>query len=402
MPRLLPISDLWLAPHRPLFLAAALWSVAALAWWQWGALAGLASPTLGTTTLWHAHEMLLGFGGASMAAYFLTAVSSWTGRPAITGRTLQAVVALWLLARLAMAFADHLPTPVLLAPGLGYFGLVAGLLAREIVATRAWGKLGFPAAVAALGVGDALFLLSTRGLEGLDTATLTRGLVMFFVIKVSIIGGKMLPAFTGNWLRSIGSDAAPRENLMADRLGLALLFTALALTLAGAEAPSALALIAAGAAQLWRLAGWQSRAGLRNPLLAMLHLTFLWLPVGLVLTGLARLLPDLMREADALHALTMGAMGGMILSIAARAAARRTEGALQAGPLLIAAYALIWAATVLRLATLPAASLAPALVPDLTDGAALAWVTGWGLFVLAFLPTLRGAVQRPVFSGPRA
>lgn len=395
----LRLSDLWLAPHRPLFLAAALWSVLALAWWQWGISAGLPSPSLGTPTLWHAHEMLTGFGGASMAAYFLTAVTGWTGRPPTTGRLLQVVVALWFLERIAMVRAEALPLPLLLLPGIGYFGLVAALLIHDIFCARVWGKLGFPAAVLGLGLADLLFVLEAReGATPFDSATLTRALWMFFAIKVSVIGGKMLPAFSGNWLKLVGHDRLPHPSLLADRLGLALLFIALGLTLAGSETASAVTLLVAAPLQLWRLVLWTRLPALRNPLLAMLHATFLWLPVGLALVGLARLVPDVLREADVVHALTMGAMGGMILSIAARAAARRDGPALRAGSLLILAYALIWLATWARLAV----GVLPQHYLPLVEQAAGLWTAGWVVFLAAFLPTAVGPVLRPIFSGPRA
>lgn len=393
------LSDLWLAPHRPLFLAAGLWSVLALAWWQWGVALGLPSPGLGTPVHWHAHEMLAGFGGASMAAYFLTAVTGWTGRPPVTGRLLQAVVALWCLERLAMVWGDSLPLPLLLLPGIGYFGLVAGLLYRDILGARVWGKLGFPSAVLALGLADLLFVVAAReGTLPFDMQALTRALWMFFAIKVSVIGGKMLPAFTSNWLKLIGRGRMPRQNPLADRLGLLLLFAALGLTLAGVERASAVALMLAALVQLWRFAGWASLTAFGNPLLAMLHLTFLWLPFGLMLVGLARLFPEILREADVVHALTMGAMGGMILSIAARAAARRDGPALRAGPMLILGYALIWLATGARLAV----DALPDHYAGLIAGAATLWTLGWALFLLAFLPTALGPVLRPIFSGPKA
>ena len=232
-----------------------------------------------------------------------------------------------------------------------------------------------------------------------DASALLGGLVMFFVIKVSIIGGKMLPAFTGNWLRlKRAAVPPPRDNRLANRLGLAMLFLALALTLLGADAASALALIAAGPLQFWRLAGWRGRHALDNALLVMMHGAFVWLSLGLVLTGLARLMPDLLREADLVHALTMGAMAGMILSIAARAAARRDDGALRAGPLLTGACALLWGAATVRLGV----TVWPGDQDHLTGAAALLWSGGWGLFLLAYLPTILGPVIRPIFSGARA
>lgn len=389
-----------MAPHRPLFLAAGLWAVLALGWWHWGAALGLAPPSLGLPTYWHAHEMLAGFGGASVAAYFLTALSSWTGRPAPSGAVLKLLVLFWLSQRLAMALAEALPLGVLLLPGLLYFGLVAGILTEGILRARLWSRLGFPLAVAALGIGSALFVASARaGWAVPDATALLRALVMFFAIKVSIIGGRMLPAFTGNWLRLTGATVPPpRDNRFANRLGLAVLLAALGLTLVGAETASAVALVAAGPVQLWRLAGWRGRHVTGNALLVMMNGAFIWLSLGLMLVGLARLMPGLLHEADAVHALAMGAMAGMVLAVAARAAARREGGTLRAGPVLVAACGLVWLATGLRLA----AAVWVEARGGLMGASALLWTGGWGLFLLAFVPTVVGPVLRPIFSGAKA
>ena len=394
------LADLWLTPHRPLFLAAALWALVSIGWWQWGAALGLAPPSLGTPGYWHAHEMLLGFGGASIAAYFLTALSSWTGRAAPSGAALKIMVAFWLLQRLAMVWAETLPPLLLILPGLAYFGLVGGILARGIARARVWHKLGFPLAVAALGIGDALFLLSARTAWSVpDAAMLLRGLVMFFAIKISIVAGKMLPAFTGNWLQLSGAPVPPpRDSLLANRLSLVVLFLALALTLLGAERASAIALVLAGPLQIWRMAHWRGRHTTGNALLVMMHGAFVWLALGLMLTGLARLLPGLLREADLAHALLMGAMAGMVLAVAARAAARREGGTLRAGPQLIGACALLWLAASLRLGV----ALWPGVREALVAGSAILWCGGWALFLAAFVPTIFGPVLRPIFSGAKA
>lgn len=393
-------ADLWLAPHRPLFLAAALWAVISVGWWQWYAWLGLPPPSLGLPNYWHAHEMLMGFGGASVAAYFLTALSSWTARSAPSGPVLKLLVLAWLLQRLAMALAESLPLAVLLLPGALYFGLVTGILAQGVIAARLWSKLGFPAAVAALGVGDALFVASAReAWTTPEAAMLVRCLVMFFAIKVSVIGGRMIPAFTGNWLKVTGAAvAAPRMNLRADQLSLAVLLLALVQMAAGAEWASAFALMGAGVLQIWRLTAWRGCHVMDNGLLVAMQGAFVWLALGLLLWGLARLPLAGLREADLLHALAMGAMGGMVLAVASRAAARRDQSALRAGPVLGAGCAALWFATTLRLAV----AVWPDRQADLAAASALLWILGWLLFLTAYLPTLVGPVIRPIFSGPKA
>lgn len=393
-------SDLWQAPHRPLFLMAALWSAAALAWWQWAPNIGLAAPSLGTPAYWHAHEMIFGFACAAAGAYLLTAAPSWTGRPSPSGLPLKVLVAFWGSERLVMLLAESLPIAVLIAPGLGYFGLLGALLARDILAARRWDKIGFPLAVVALGLADAVFTIAARnGWTGPDSRALLHGVVVIFAILLSVIGGKMLPAFTGNWLRqTCARIPEPAENRQAGLLSRAALLMVLVLTLADARSASALALLAAGGLELWRMAGWRSFSALRNPLLAMLHLSYLWLPAGLMMAGIARLMPDRLPESDALHALTIGAMGGMILAVGARAAARRQGGVLRAGKLLPLAFALIWCAAWLRIV----APVWPEFHSALVSAAAVSWCAGWGVFLLALLPGLRGPVRKPVFSGTRA
>lgn len=394
------LTDLWQAPHRPLFLMAGLWALGALFWWQWGwwwwPQIGL--PQLGTPTLWHVHEMVFGFGGASVAAYFLTAVTSWTARPMLAGRPLMLLVVFWVAARGVMLDAQTLPLLLLLAPGALYFGMVTALLLRDIAAKRVWNKLGFPGAILALGVLDALLVIAARQDWALDVVALKRAAVMFFALKVAVIAGGMIPAFTANWLRQTGSPVAPPlENRLANRIGLVTLYFALALTLAGAEAASGWALIVAGIVQGWRLSGWRSSAIGGNRLLVMMHTTFYSLVAGLLIVGVSRLAPNFWPESDAAHALTMGAMSGMVLAVASRAAARRDDGQLRAGPLLPLAYALVWLGAWTRVTS-------HFLYGWLDNPVALSatlWCAGWIVFLVAFVPTIVGPVLRPVFSGAK-
>lgn len=287
------LRTLWLAPHRPLFLAAGSWALIALIWWQWGAALGLSAPELGTWGLWHGHEMLFGLGSAAVGGYFLTAAQGWRGSDPLSGRPLMALVALWCLARVALVVAGlrpEAPLGLIQPAALAYFLVLAGLLGREAVLARRWSKLGFGAGILAYGLAETLYLRAALTETLPDAATMVRVGWMFFAIKISIIGGRMVPAFTLNWLRQAGitvPDPAPRPVLGWAALGL--LWTALGLTFAGEETVSALCLIGAGIAQALRLAGWRGWAGRGNLLLLLLHATFGWLALGLGLVGLARL-----------------------------------------------------------------------------------------------------------------
>jgi len=389
-----PLAGLWLMPHRPFLLAAAVWAAGAVLWWQWGS-----PPALGSPALWHGHEMVVGMGGAAAAGYLLTALASWTGQPPPAGRVLQVLVACWLLQRLAMAAAAALPPALAVLPGIGFFGLLAALLARGVIRARAWSRLGFAAAVAVLGAGDAVLILAAAGNTSLpDPALLLRGGVMLFALLISVIGGRMVPAFTDNRLQQRGTGLRCRATPVADRIAPLLIALAGGLAVAPAEALAGPVLLAAGLLEARRAGGWRLWHIRHEPLLVMLQAGYAWLPAGLVLAGLACLFPARLPGAVMIHALTMGAMGGMILAIAARAAARREGGALRAGRRLVAAGVCLWLAVWLRLAV----ALWPGAAPVLNGVAAAVWALGWAAFAAAHLPTLLGPVRRPVFSGPRA
>ncbi|PTW51009.1 NnrS family protein [Rhodovulum kholense] len=388
------VRDVWLSPHRPFFALSALWAVLAVLWWRFGDRIGLPVPALGTTTLWHAHEMTVGVGGAAMAAYFLTAMPNWTGARRVTGRGLMVLAGLWALARLAAALGQVLPLAVVLAPGLAFYALFTAVYTRAVVSQRRWDRWAIPAAIAFLGLADAAFLATALGyLSFPGDAAMTRVLVLFFAIKVSIIAGTMAPAFIAGWVGRTGG-RLPEVDPMASRAGLVLMLAAMVLTLGGAVTAGSALLIAAGAAQLWRMRHWRSVSAFGYAPALMLVLAFAWAPLGLALTGLAALVPLPWREADAVHALMMGAMSGLAFSIAARAAARRAGGLLRIGPVHKAGFALIWGAVWLRLA----APAVPSLYEPLLDATAVAFCAGWGLFLLGYIPSLRGPVINPVFN----
>jgi len=369
--------SLWQAAYRPLFLCAGLWALVAPAVWLWPGGSGV------DPVRWHLEGLFFGMGGAAVGGYLLTALPGWTnGRP-VGPQVVRTLTLLWALARLAVPCAGVLPVAVLLGLSLGYFAALALVLTRQIVGARVWSRLWTVGAIAGLALGDAIVLADLFGWA--DAAPLA--MVWLFALLISAIGGRAVPAFTRRWLETSGSRPALRTSgLTAD---LALTATALGggLALVGQGAAAGLCLLLAGAVQGLRLAGWQSWQTRLYPALALLHLAWAWVPVGLILLGLGMLLPEVMPVTTALHALTMGAMGTMIIAIAGRAAMRRRGNRLVLGRGLGLAFAMVWAAAVLRVL---------GLIP-LSAGL---WMLGWAVFLLAFGPALHGPVPWPVLSPP--
>jgi len=392
----LDFSAFWHAPYRPLFLAAFLSALFSVAWWPLGVRLGLPAPGLAPAVLWHIHELIFGFAAAAVGGYLLTALPGWTGREPLRGRGLQALVLTWGLARVATAVAMALPPAVPLVLNAAYFLGLAGIIGYQVIAARAYRKLGFVGAVVMLGLVEALFLnaaLAGRVLTGLYLA---QTLLIGFALLMTGVAAWAIPAFTRNWLVQSGhTGPGVRERPLARAAAQVFLGLGLVLRLAGYTDPASVILIAAAMAMFWTMSGWRSRAVLFNPLLAALHLAYLWVPVGILSLGVIGLGLVAYPAGDAIHTITIGAMAGLIMAIAGRAASHTASGDMRAGAGFVLGVLAIWITTWLRLS----APFFPARSGDIHVAAALLWALGWIAFILGFIPALSGPVQRPVLSG---
>ncbi len=381
--------DIWAAPYRPLFLAASLCAVFVIFWWPLAAQFWVPAGRIEIPVIWHAHEMLFGFIGAAVGGYLLTALPSWTGHSPLHGKELICLTLLWVLARVVAAFAGSLPLIVLLLPGAGYFLLLTGSLLWRIIAAKAWPRIGFCAATATLGIADVVFWVQADRGYPADSLEIVRGMILVIAILASVIGNKAIPAFTANWLLVRGvKGELPRAK--APVTAATVLAAALVLQGAGWSLASAWSLLIAAGLLLWPMRKWRTVAIWSDPLLGMLHLAYLWLPLGIGIVGLTRIGFVPLSNASALHIITIGAFGGLIFAIAGRTAARRVDGGLQAAPGFALGALLIWFAVPVR------------LVENGTGLAGLLWDLGWSLFLVGFILALRGPPPWPVLSGRRA
>lgn len=388
----------WQAPHRPLFLASFLCAFATVAWWPLGVAFGLPAPGFEPVVLWHAHELIFGFAGAAVGGYLLTALPSWTGVPLIHGTTLKALLLLWGLARLAAGMANHIPAALLLGLNASYPLVLAVIILQQTLSCGAYRKAGFGLAVLCLGGADALFIAAALTDQPEVALTIARNVILGFTLLMTIIGSRAIAAFTNNWLerthrRELKIQAPETPRLIA----LGLLVLALVALLTGFPNTANGALICAAIAILWTMRGWQTAKALTNPLLAAQHLAFVWLPIGLAIIGALWFAPQIYPMADALHILTIGAMSGLIMAIAGRAACHHISGDMRAGAGFILGALLIWATTWVRLA---APVFAQQTSTILLTAAGL-WCLAWAIFIAGFRPALTGPVVRPVLSGKK-
>lgn len=371
---------------RPFFLLNGVFAVLAVATWL-AAMHGIGTGIVPPAMLyWHGHEMLVGFGMAAVAGFVLTAVATWTGRPPVSGALLAVLVLTWLLGRVVMLIAMRLPYPVVAATDMVFPFLLGVLALREVVAAKNRRNYKIAFVILALACMNSLYHLGAMGvLPGMDRVALYL-LIHTLLLLVSVVAGRITPSFTANWLRLRGETRLPSNRPAVDAIAIAATIAtgAAASIQADPELTGACAAVAA-LAHAVRLAGWRGSATVAEPLVLVLHVAYLWLPVGYALTALAAF-GAVIPATAALHALTVGAIANMILAVTTRVALGHTGRPLHAPALVGVAYVLLNVAAIVRVL----GPLASNRYLVLIDIAGFAWMGAFLLFVLVYWKMLTG------------
>lgn len=377
---------LWSYGFRPFFLGGAVWAAAAMALWIAALIHGLPLGGDYGPALWHAHEMVFGFAPAVLAGFLLTAIPNWTGSLPVSGRALAGLFCTWAAGRLAMAGAALTGTGVAAAIDAAFLPLLLAIAAREIVAGRKWNDLKVLGGVTAIMAGNLGFHGAV--LSGGDPAAWLRAAVAGYVMLVLIIGGRIIPSFTRNWLNRQGMGPMPVPYNRFD-MGV-IVVSALALaawTLAPESRPAALACAVAGLLNAARLARWRGLATRPEWLLWVLHLAYAFVPLGFLCVAAA--VAGLVQPVSALHVLTVGVIGTMMLAVMTRATRGHTGRALAASRLTVLSYLCLFAAALAR----PLADMAGSA--GLMEAAGILWILAFGLFVAEHAPMLARQRRQP-------
>ncbi len=368
---------------RAFFLLTGLAGVGLIAGWL-ALLHGVRWPGAPLNMIdWHAHELLFGFGLAAVAGFLLTAMAAWTGRPPVQGSALGTLVGAWLAARLTLLLGGALPVGLLLPLALVFPVLLALIVGREILAAGNRRNYPLVVVISTFALLDALSLLAYTGLLPEGRVALYLALHLL-VLLITLIGGRIIPAFSTGWLRMQGVGQLPVVRPWLER-------TVIVLTLAVALTDSLLPITplllplaaAAALAHGLRLIGWRGWLTGSNPLLLILHLGYAWLIVGYALLALQALAPTVTHSA-ALHAFGTGAVGTMILAVMTRVTLGHTGRALSVGRATVLLYGCILGAGLLRLL----AALSPSLYTLLLGLSGLLWIAAFGLFLALYGPLL--------------
>lgn len=366
---------------RPFFLSAILFALIVVpVWWLvWKGDVGLGGPFVPTD--WHVHEMIFGYSAAVVTGFLFTAVPNWTGRLPTRGLSLAVLLALWAAGRLAVAgLTPFGPVGVAFTDQI-FLLSVAAMIAREIIAGKNWRNLKVLVPVSLLWLANILFHVeaATQGSAGF-ARRLSIALVIFLVM---LIGGRIVPSFTRNWLVQRGAVRLPvafnRFDMACMAGGAVALFFWVAVpnSLACAFLSAVAALL-----HLVRLGRWGGHATWRSPLLVMLHLSYLMVPFGFASVSGAAI--GLVNPAVPAHVFGIGVIGGMTVAVMMRATMGHTGRALVAGPVLTIAFALVFLATFARVAGQGISVGAY----DGIDLAAALWAVSFALLIWRMVPWL--------------
>ncbi len=357
---------------RPFYLGCALAAVLLIGLWPW-VFDGRVVPRTGLApVLWHAHEMLFGMLAAAIVGFLLTAGRNWTGLPPPAGAQLGFLVLLWLAARLA---AVLMPYSWFFVLDIMFLPWTAVLFGDLLWRARSRRNAGIATVLTLLAVANLGFHLAQRGVIAVDPKRMLYAGLALVVMMETLIGGRVIPLFTKNAANAriavpLALDASV---IAATALGL------LAWLLAAPAGLIAATLASAALLQAWRLWVWQPWTSSGRPMLWVLHLAYAWIPLGLALlawesaTGAA--------VSPAVHALTAGASGGLVMAMMTRTARGHTGRPLVAGRADVLAYSLVLLAALLRVAT---PLLLPRFYREGLIAAGLLWMSAFSVFLLGY------------------
>ncbi|MBU6463840.1 MAG: NnrS family protein [Bradyrhizobium sp.] len=374
---------LLLYAFRPMFLAAASWAAIALALWLAAFFGAIQLPTRFDPLSWHIHEMLFGFVMAAVTGFLLTAIPNWTGRVPVRRTGLALLAALWLLGRIACLISADLPEWLAPVIDLAFSVTLLAVVAREIIAGRNWRNLLMTAPLSVFAIADLLMHLEALNVPVPPGLGWRLGIAAPLIL-IAIIGGRIIPSFTRNWLVKRKSERLPAPASRFDMGCVAVLALAFILwALVPQRHVTGALLIFAALLNMARLSRWRGLAAWPEKLLFVLHVGYGWLAVGTLLLGLSVL--DLgVPTSSAIHALTAGAIAVMILAVMPRVTLGHVGRDLVASRMTVLAFVLINAAAIARVG----ASWHVAEMHILLLVAGALWIAAFALFDLVYAPML--------------
>lgn len=380
---------------RPFFLAGGIYGGLAVLAWIPMLMGRLETTSLFSPVDWHAHEMLFGFLPAVVTGFLLTAIPNWTGRLPVQGYPLLGLVVLWLAGRFAVFFSAETGWIAAMTIDAAFLLAVAFAAGIEIVAGRNWRNLKVLAPVTMLFAANVLFHVEAH-YAGATELSRRLGLSAALVL-IMIIGGRIIPSFTRNWLARQQPGRLPIPFDRFDAATIVASTAALALwTFVPEGTATGLLLVIAGGLNVARLARWAGYRAWRDALVLVLHVAYAFVPLGLLASGLSAFFPADIPAVAGIHVFGIGAIGAMTLAVMTRATLGHTGRDLRADT----ATCLIYVAIVLATPVRFIAAFYPAETALLHVSATL-WIAAFLGFALRYGPFVMRPRLKPRQPNPR-
>ena len=373
---------------RPFFLLGSVYAGLAILMWLPVFMGELSLVSTFIPRDWHVHEMLYGFLPAVITGFLFTAIPNWTGRLPLRGPPLMFLVALWAAGRICVTFSAQTGWLAAMLIDCSFLSLVAAAAAREIIAGKKWNNLSVVLLILVLLGGNLTFHLEAH-FKGAAEISIRVGIAVV-VLLISLIGGRIIPSFTRNWLVRENPGRLPIPFARFDMLAVA--FGAVALVfwiVAPNDTRTGAILVIAGVLHVIRLGRWAGDRTGRERLLLILHVGYAFVPLGFLLNACSAF--GIVAIGAGVHAWMAGAAGIMTLAVMSRVSLGHTGRQLTASVATQAIYASIIVAVVARIC----AVFQPSYGVPLLHVAALAWAAAFLGFALSYGPTLISFDKRP-------
>lgn len=364
--------------YRTFFLGAGLFAGFAIPLWIVALRTGIEIPTAFSVRDYHIHEMIFGYLSAVIAGFLLTALPNWTGRPAIVGWRLALLSALWICGRIVVITSASWPMAAAMVD-TSFLVVVAAVAWREVLAGGNIRNVPICLMISLVALANITYHVVQ--LDGADTAWVERLALGIVTILISLVGGRVIPAFSTNWMKQNDISPLPVPFSLFDKIALLATVITIISWIATPEIELTgylfSILFVVHVIRMYRWRGWQTFG---EPLVLILHVGYMWLPIWFGLTGLAILAPELFSTSSALHALTAGTIGMMPVAIMTRAILGHSGRKLTANPATQMIYVLIFCGALLRVF----AEVLPFDYLSVVSASGTLWAGGFILFVFVY------------------
>lgn len=388
IPRLKPYSGwpILTTGFRPFFLLGAVYAGLEVLVWLPMFNGELSLMTTFAPRDWHVHEMLYGYVPAVITGFLFTAIPNWTGRLPIQGKPLLFLAIVWIAGRLSVTLSAGVGWFAAMAIDCSFLLLIVCFISREILAGRNWRNLNVIALVTILLTGNVAFHLEAR-YQGAADYSIRIGIAVV-VLLITMIGGRIIPSFTRNWLARENPGRLPVPFGRFDMAVVAASALALPVWVSLQDGHYVGAVLAlAGLLHLARLVRWAGDRTLRERLVLILHLGYGFVPLGFILLAASAF--ALLPASAGIHAWTVGAAGTMTLAVMTRATLGHTGQQLSAR----LPTQLIYVAVIVAALARVYAAIATSGSDILLHVAAFAWAAAFLGFAVYF--------GRLLIAGPR-